>query len=149
MKGRKPKLTVIQGGRVPGKCPAAPSWLSAHAKAEWKRAAPQLHSRGLLTPDSLATLESYCVAVGAVRELEEIMQREGRIIEIDGVQKTHPAFRMQGVSMRESRLLACEFGLTPHRRSAGKEELPADGWDADLAQALADEVFAAMEREAV
>ena len=132
MKGKKPKLTVIHGGFVAGKCPAAPSWLSAHAKAEWKRAAPQLHSRGLLTPDTLATLESYCLAVGAVRELEEIMQRDGRVIDGEDGPKTHPAFRMQGAAMREARLLASELGLTPHRRGAGKEKGPADGWDADL-----------------
>lgn len=132
VKGKKPKLTVIHGGFVAGKCPAAPSWLSAHAKAEWKRAAPQLHSRGLLTPDTLATLESYCLAVGAVRELEETMQTEGRILKVEGEVKTHPAFRMQGAAMREARLLASELGLTPHRRGAGKEKGPADGWDADL-----------------
>lgn len=124
---------MIQGGRVPGKRPAAPSWLSAHAKAEWNRAAPQLHSRGLLTPDSLATLESYCIAVGAVRELEETMQVEGRIVKGEDGPKTHPAFRMQGAAMREARLLASELGLTPHRRGGGKEkEGAADGWDADL-----------------
>jgi P27 family predicted phage terminase small subunit len=135
VKGRKPKLTVIQGGRVAGKCPAAPSWLSAHAKAEWKRVAPQLHSRSLLSPEAMATLESYCVAVGTVRELEEVMRDEGRILKVDGEAKTHPAFRMQGAAMREARLLACELGLTPHRRGekgSGGKGGDSDGWDADL-----------------
>ncbi len=134
MKGRKPRLAVIEGGLAPGRCPAAPAWLSAQAKAEWKRAAPQLHGRNLLAPDTAATLESYCVAVGLVRECEEIMGREGRLIDGEDGMKPHPAFKMQGAAMREARLLAAELGLTPHRRGVkGKDEgTKSDGWDADL-----------------
>ncbi|HEX2527448.1 MAG TPA: phage terminase small subunit P27 family [Geminicoccus sp.] len=129
MKGRKPKLKVIEGGLAPGRCPPAPAWLSFQAKAEWKRAAPQMHSRRLLTPDTLATLESYCVAVGVVRECEEIMSRAGRMIEAEDGPKPHPAFRMQSAAMREARLLAAELGLTPHRRgSKTQEEDTNDGW---------------------
>lgn len=134
MKGRKPKLAVIDGGKVEGKCPSAPGWLTTQAKAEWKRAAPELHGRNLLSADTLATLESYCVAVGMVRETEEIMAREGRLITSADGTKPHPAFRMQSAAMREARLLAAELGLTPHRRGTkGKDEGKAnDGWDADL-----------------
>lgn len=134
MKGRKPKLSVIEGGLAPGRCPSAPAWLTPQAKGEWKRAAPQLHSRNLLSPDMLATLESYCVAVGMVRECEELMCRDGRMIETESGPKPHPAFKMQASAMREARLLAAELGLTPHRRGVkGKDEGSAgDGWDADL-----------------
>ena len=134
MKGRKPKLTAIDGGTVRGKCPSAPSWLTSQAKAEWRRAAPQLHNRNLLLADTLATLESYCVAVGMVRETEEIMGREGRMVTTENGPKPHPAFRMQSAAMREARLLAAELGLTPHRRgSKGKDERKLnDNWDADL-----------------
>ncbi len=134
MKGRKPKLTVIDSGTVRGKCPSAPSWLTSQAKAEWKRAAPQLHNRNLLSADTMATLESYCVAVGMVRETEEIMAREGRMVEADDGTKPHPAFKMQSAAMREARLLAAELGLTPHRRGVkGKDEgKSSDHWDADL-----------------
>lgn len=133
MKGRKPKLAVIDGDYAPGRCPSAPTWLSSQAKAEWKRAAPQLHGRKLLSADTLATLESYCVAVGIVRECEEIMGREGRMVETEDGSKPHPAFKMQSAAMREARLLATELGLTPHRRGTkGKEGNSSDGWDADL-----------------
>ncbi|MCH8683889.1 phage terminase small subunit P27 family [Pedomonas mirosovicensis] len=133
MKGRKPKLTVIDGGTVRGKCPSAPAWLTPQAKAEWKRAAPELHGRNLLSSDTLATLESYCVAVGVVRECEEIMGRDGRLIDTEDGPKPHPAFKMQSAAMREARLLAAELGLTPHRRgSKGKDEgRKNDDW-ADL-----------------
>ena len=133
MKGRKPKLAVIDGDYAPGRCPSAPAWLSSQAKAEWKRAAPQLHGRKLLSADTLATLESYCVAVGIVRECEEIMGREGRMVETEDGSKPHPAFKMQSAAMREARLLATELALTPHRRGTkGKEGNSSDGWDADL-----------------
>lgn len=134
MKGRKPKLSVIEGGFAPGRSPDAPAWLTSQAKAEWKRSAPQLHGRKLLTADTLATLESYCVAVGIVRECEEIMGREGRMVSAEDGTKPHPAFKMQSASMREARLLAAELGLTPHRRGVkGKDEGNKDaGWDSDL-----------------
>lgn len=134
MKGRKPKLAVIEGGFSSGRCPAAPTWFTPQAKAEWKRAAPQLYGRKLLSSDTLATLESYCVAVGVVRECEEIMGRDGRMIESEDGPKPHPAFKMQSAAMREARLLAAELGLTPHRRGVkskdeGKQD---DGWESDL-----------------
>lgn len=135
MRGRKPNLpplVAIEGDR--GKCPSPPGWLNTHAKAEWRRAAPELFGRNLLTPDTLAMLESYCVASGVVRETEEIMAREGRLVETDKGTAPHPAFRMQGSAMREARLLAGELGLSPHRKGAtGKTEGKSnDEWDADL-----------------
>lgn len=133
MKGRKPKLKLVEGGRPAHGCPAAPSWMTRQAKAEWRRSAPQVHDRGHLTDDTKATLESYCVAVGTVRECEEVMIREGRFLDTEEGPKPHPAFRMQSAAMREARLLASELALTPHRRAnkaTGNEE--PDGWDADL-----------------
>jgi len=134
MKGRKPKLTVIEGDAAPGRCPGPPAWLSDHAKREWRRVAPELHRRRLLTPDTMATLESYCVAAGQVREFEETMIREGRTVDTDQGPKAHPAFRMQSAAMREARLLAAELALTPHRQGTkGKSgEGDGDGWDSDL-----------------
>ena len=133
VKGRKPKLTVIDGGSVRGRCPSAPSWMAPHAKAEWKRAAPELHDRNLLAPDTMATLESYCVAVGMVRETEETMIAEGRTVVTEKGISPHPVFRIQAGAMREARLLAAELGLTPHRRmSKGKEKGEGHGWDADI-----------------
>ena len=116
MKGRKPKLRVLEGGASPDRCPGPPSWLSKYAASEWRRAAPDLHRRGFLTRDTFATLESHCIAVGTVRECEELLQRDGRIIQGEKGPVQHPAFRMQAAAMREARLLAAELGLTPHRR---------------------------------
>lgn len=131
MKGEKPKLIPIEGSL--GKCPSAPSWLTSQAKAEWRRTAPELFKRKLLVRDMLASLESYCVAAGQVREAEEVMATGGRIQETDAGSKPHPMLKVQATAMREARLLAAELGLTPHRRIKGKEESKKnDKWDASL-----------------
>ena len=134
MKGRKPKLAVVNGNPVTGLCPRAPDWLSAEARSEWDRAAPELYARNLLHPDTLATLEAYCVAAGQVRETEVIMAAEGRIMSTSEGPKPHPAFKMQGAAMREARLLAAELSLTPHRRGLkGKDESNKnDKWNDEL-----------------
>ncbi|SDD71916.1 phage terminase small subunit P27 family [Rhodospira trueperi] len=130
MKGRKPKLQVVEGGAAVRRAPPPPSWLPAHAKAEWKRVAPRLQARGLLNDEARATLESYCVAVGMVRECEETMVTEGRTVETERGPTVHPAFRIQQGAMREARLLATELSLTPHRQALrGKtDDDTGDGW---------------------
>ncbi|WP_051013934.1 phage terminase small subunit P27 family [Pararhodospirillum photometricum] len=132
MKGRKPKLLLVENAPLAGGCPAAPSWLPPLAQAEWRRAAPQLHARGVLTDDVFAMMESYCIASGQVRECEEVMMREGRLVEGERGQTVHPAHRLQQAAMREARLLACELGISPHRKKAVEEEDKTGGWDSDL-----------------
>lgn len=111
MRGIKPAIGD-NGGPPIAPCPKAPAWLAPYAKAEWKRVAPILHERGILAMDTIAMLESYVTNVALVREAEETMATEGRIV--DG--KPHGAFRIQSIAMKEARLLAAELGLTPHRR---------------------------------
>jgi P27 family predicted phage terminase small subunit len=132
MKGRKPKLTVIEGGSAPGRCPGPPSWLTLYAQREWKRVAPALHRRRLLAADTMAVLEAFCVAAGQVRECEETMAREGRMIAGEDGPKPHPAFRMQHVAIREARLLATELGVTPHRRGKEEDAPKRDPWEGML-----------------
>ncbi|WP_026987659.1 phage terminase small subunit P27 family [Fodinicurvata fenggangensis] len=125
MRGRKPKLEVVEPISAPSNpCPKAPSWLSAHAKAVWRKTAPDLHRRHLLSEDVAATLEHYCHQVGLVRECEEILQREGQVLE----GKAHPAGRIQAGAIKEARLLAAELALTPHRKAAS---MPTDEGDQD------------------
>lgn len=105
MKGTKPKL-VIDNDAVTG-APAAPGWLSTHAKAEWRRVMPGLVKRRILTKADLGSLENYCIAMGRVRQLEAELQ-----VEFD------PAlFRAQDKAMTTARQLASELGLTPVSRS--------------------------------
>ncbi|MEY9185328.1 P27 family predicted phage terminase small subunit [Bradyrhizobium sp. USDA 326] len=104
MKGRKPQLAASSNAITEAK---PPSWLSKHAKAEWRRVMPELAKRRILTPADLGCLESYCIAIGRIRELE-ILLRAG----IDP-----KLCRMQDKAMVTARQLAAELGLTPVSRS--------------------------------
>jgi P27 family predicted phage terminase small subunit len=68
---------------------------------------PELVKRQILTPADLGSLESYCVAMSRVRELEKLLQAA-----IDP-----KLFRMQDQAMKTARQLAAELGLTPVSRS--------------------------------
>jgi phage terminase small subunit len=81
----------------------------------------------------MATVESYCVAVGLVREYRSILETEGQIIQTESGPRTHPAFKMLMGAMREARLLAAELGVTPHRRGKVAEEPQVDAWEGMLA----------------
>ena len=132
MKGRKPKLVSIAGGKVGGRIPAPPGGLCQHGQAEWKRVAPILHRRALLGDDVLATLEAYCRAIGLGRTYTAMMDAEGHILQTDKGPQSHPAFKMLMGAMREARLLAAELHLTPQRRGRADEEPRADPWEGML-----------------
>lgn len=129
MRGRKGHLALVTGDATPARCPGPPPHLSDQARTEWRRVAGDLHRRRLLGRDMLATLESYCLAVGMVRACQERLTNEGDFIETEQGLKAHPATRLMLAAMREARLLAAELALTPHRR--GKKG-PEDQDDDDL-----------------
>jgi P27 family predicted phage terminase small subunit len=106
-------------------------WLSLHSKRVWRRVAHRLHQQGRLSPSLSATLESYCVAVGAIREAEETLISEGRYIITEKGSGPHPAFKVQMAAMREARLLAVELRIT-REAVAEPSEGKGDGWDSDL-----------------
>ncbi|MGL9618302.1 P27 family phage terminase small subunit [Bradyrhizobium sp. U531] len=105
MKGRKPQLAAAANALEATTRP--PSWLSKHAKAEWRRVMPELAKRRILTIADLGSLESYCVAMGRVRQLEAFLRTE---IDLK-------LLRAQDKSMVTARQLAAELGLTPVSRS--------------------------------
>ncbi|MHC2172996.1 P27 family predicted phage terminase small subunit [Bradyrhizobium diazoefficiens] len=105
MRGRKPELAAVANALEAATRP--PAWLSKLAKAEWRRVMPELAKRRILTPADLGCLESYCIAIGRIRELE-LLLRAG----IDP-----KLCRMQDKAMVTARQLAAELGLTPVSRS--------------------------------
>ncbi|GKX34654.1 MAG: terminase [Rhizobiaceae bacterium MnEN-MB40S] len=106
MKGRKPTLSPDRNPLT--KAPATPSWMSADARAEWKRIMPRLIGDRIITRADLAGVENYCVATGRVREIERIFRDKG-------FQKQ--LFAPLDKSMQTARQLAAEYGLTPVSRS--------------------------------
>ncbi|WP_426616190.1 P27 family phage terminase small subunit [Bradyrhizobium sp. McL0616] len=68
---------------------------------------PELAKRRILTTADLGSLESYCIAIGRIRELETLLRA--------GIDPK--LFRMQDKAMVTARQLAAELGLTPVSRS--------------------------------
>lgn len=124
-RGLKP--TKIVTGSPLTKAPTPPAFLSTPAKAEWRRVASILVSRGILTTADLATLESYVISVGTIREVHRLMQIEGLVLE-NG--KRHPAFGMMATAQTQLLRTAGELGLTPMSRSRSGMQMPDDD-DAD------------------
>lgn len=128
MRGAKPRLVVSNDAVT--KAPAAPAWLSRDAKAEWRRVLPILVQRRILTTGDLGSLENYCTAIGQVREMERLLQRDGQVVNEEGKLKRHPAVGIQSDAMTRARLLAAELGLTPVSRS--RPTIREDGDDDEL-----------------
>lgn len=105
MKGRKP--SAIIAGNVE-KIPAAPTWLSKEAKAEWRRVMPDLVERRVLTDADFGMVESYCTAIGRVRQIERMLQAGELDLKL---------VRAQDKAMMTARQIAAEIGATPVSRS--------------------------------
>lgn len=128
MRGTKPRLVVNNDAVT--RVPAAPAWLSADAKREWRRVLPILVQRRILTTADLGSLENYCVAIGTVREMDRRLQVDGHVIDTDKGLKRHPGVGIRSDAMIQARLLAAELGLTPVSRS--RPAIREDGDDDDL-----------------
>jgi P27 family predicted phage terminase small subunit len=126
--------------------PSQPSWLSAEARAEWKRITPELDRLGVLTLVDRSALTAYCMAHAELYEASRLLNREGRIITVEvfardsgikvGTRKTvHPAVKLQREAFRLVKQFLGEFGLTPASRSNLKAP-PADDANEDPLQTL-------------
>jgi P27 family predicted phage terminase small subunit len=90
-----------------------PSWLGKEAKREWRRVAPILNERQTVTDGDLGILESYCTAIGMMRDAQRLLNRDGLVLK----GKKHPAIGTQNAAQTTARLAANELGLTPVSRS--------------------------------
>lgn len=121
------KPVPAQDGEALTKAPAAPSYLSAQAKAEWRRIMPQLIARRIITRADLAGVEAYCSAAGAARQIAEIINA-----------MPVPDLKLGGLQIRymqTARQLASEYGLTPTSRARIGSAGPEDDDDNPLAVA--------------
>jgi len=107
VKGTKPRMSTTPEAIT--RAPPVPSWLSEDAKAEWRRVMPALAARRILTVADIGSVESYCVAVGRVRQIEREIQKTDTL--------NGTLFRMQASAIQTARQLASELGLTPVSRS--------------------------------
>lgn len=149
--GPKPKpieLKILEGN--PGKRPLptntpkpsadgirCPRWLEPAARAEWRRVMPELRRLGLMTLVDVAALAGYCQAYARWRQAEEVLTRNGMVMEIERTDKNGKpigAYYQQRpeVSIAQKYLgivkaFCAEFGLTPSSR--GRLNLPGEAED--------------------
>lgn len=96
--------------------PAAPAWLPAEAKAEWKRVTPELHRLGILAKLDRAALALYCdswdkfVRAAKVLEDAELIERDSH------GPKKHPGWTIYSSAASTCANLAKELLLTPSAR---------------------------------
>ncbi|MDD9730448.1 phage terminase small subunit P27 family [Mameliella sp. AT18] len=121
-KGLKPTRLIADSSPVM-KVPTAPAHLSRDAKTEWRRVAPILVERCILTIGDLGILESYCSAIGLVREASKHLQTEGLVLE-NG--KRNPAAGIMTTAQTVALRAASELGLTPVARSRSGMSAQAD-----------------------
>jgi P27 family predicted phage terminase small subunit len=111
-----------------GPVPPPPDWMGFEAKLEWIRSAEDLHFRGKLVGGAISLLENYCIAIGYVRELEQMLQEDGKIIS----GKPHPAYKMLLDTMNNARSLANEIGFTKKQVVIASEPAEDEGpWKGD------------------
>ena len=127
---REPKFT--------GK-PTCPTWLHPLAKREWKRIAAETTGLDLIKATDQSALAAYCQSYARWRTAEEIVEREGQLVQepivtrsgnVTGFRwKKHPAVTV-AKDERATMLAAGRlFGLSPSSRTSlhvPVEETPAE-----------------------
>lgn len=128
--GPRPKptnLRVLHGDRKdrintnepvpPSKRVAMPAHLSPGAKSVWKRLAPELARKGLLTAWDRDVFAVFCEAVVHHREACELARRGVLVKGQKGEAVKNPALQIVRDSAQTIRAFAQEFGLSPSARS--------------------------------
>jgi P27 family predicted phage terminase small subunit len=100
-----------------GRQPSCPRWLSPEARGVWRRLAPDLYRRGVLTAWDVDGFAFYCDLLVQARRARDLL---GPALLVQGRRDalvTNPAWRIYRDAVQEMLALAREFGLTPSARS--------------------------------
>ena len=98
--------------------PSCPSWLSREAKREWRRMAPALETRGLLTEADRSAFAAYCTAYGDWYTAEKVVQKEGTTYTTaTGYVRERPEVDQKRKAMKAMRDFLALFGLSPADRT--------------------------------
>jgi P27 family predicted phage terminase small subunit len=116
-----------------------PSWLSRKARAVWRRLAPDLEAKKVLTPWDREAFANYCDAVARRAEAAKALQKEGQVIDAPVFNKNgdltghRRARNPWSLELRDAdaqvQRWGARFGLTPSERSQIK--LPQGGSGGD------------------
>ncbi|MEE8551357.1 MAG: phage terminase small subunit P27 family, partial [Gemmatimonadota bacterium] len=73
--GKRP--LKVNNAKARSAAPDCPDWLSAEAKAEWKRLAPELERLGLLTLLDRAAFSGYCQSYAHWVQAQRVLREHG------------------------------------------------------------------------
>lgn len=107
--------------------PSPPSWLSAEAKAEWKRVLPELTRLDLTKAEDRAGLVAYCETWSTLVAATRRVHAEGQTIDAKQGLLAHPCVAIARNAGKELRAWANQFGLTPSAENALAIEVADDG----------------------
>lgn len=104
--------------RLPVERPSCPSWLTAEARAEWRRIVPQLEQAGVIAKVDRALLAAYCEAWGEFVKMVQLIQQQGELIKTtNGNVIHHPYLSVRNRARQVLLQLAQQFGLSPSART--------------------------------
>jgi P27 family predicted phage terminase small subunit len=132
-KRRPTALVGIDGGKArpnepkPAKVTVRmPRGMTDRAKEQWRRLAPDLIAKGVLTAWDVDLFMLYCESWSLWEQARRLVADEGPLIPgAHGNQVTHPAVRIQRDAVEQIRRLGAQFGLSPSDRAGLKVIVPS------------------------
>lgn len=135
IEGNPGKRAIVEPPKPPPGRPTCPGWLSADAKAEWRRVVPVLDRLGVLSTVDRATLAAYAEAVSVFKAATEKVRAGILVKGQKGEAVKNPALQVQRDAAKNIALFSAMFGLSPSDRvrltgeanpaGAGGEDLDA------------------------
>lgn len=114
----------------PAEAPDPPEYLDLDALGVWRRLAPSLIARNVLTAWDVDAFAAYCTAVVHHRRAVDTVNTEGAVIRNGSTRSKHPAMQVIRDQAALMVTLGGRFGLNPSDRAGlrvGEEELPDGG----------------------
>ena len=102
---------------IASKCPNPPTWICQYAKLTWRRMAPELYKRGLLTVIDHHALAVYCQSIAEYREAIKNIQKNGALLSLEtGYKYPNPYLSIKNKAIGVIRQFAIELGMSPSAR---------------------------------
>jgi P27 family predicted phage terminase small subunit len=124
--GEKPYRLNRSEPQPPAKAPTCPAHLSKEAKRVWRRLAPGLRQRGLLTSWDTDTFAVLCEAIVHHRRACELADKAILVKGENSALVKNPAMQIVRDTAQTIRAYAQEFGLTPSARVGLSTSMPDD-----------------------
>ncbi len=113
---RRTNKRPVSGKRVLVARPVMPQSLSVEAKAEWRRIVPELEGMELLAKVDRAILVRYCTVWSDWCELNNDLNKTGRLIKRREGYVRNPLWMMRSDAEATLSDLSKQLGLTPNAR---------------------------------